>query len=244
MLEATGLIAGYGDLVILRGLSLSLSAGEMVAVIGPNGAGKTTTLRTISGLLQPSSGQILLEGEDITGRPPHKLARMGLAHVPEGRGLLYELTVEENLRLVFESRPEGRTFQQGFDEVAAIFPILAERRGQRAVTLSGGEQQMVALAKGLMARPKVLLVDEPSLGLAPVLVERVYEALARINQAGVGVLIVEQHVDFMLEVASRVYVLRGGEVQLEAPSEELKSDPDVLARAYLGPERETEAARR
>ena len=230
-LRVEALEAGYGKAQVLFGVDLEVVENELVALLGANGAGKTTLLRTISGLVRPWSGRVLLEGQDLRGLSPAKRARMGLGHVPEGRQLFPLMTVEENLRLGAAFLAPGRE-REGYERVYGLFPRLAERRRQLAGTLSGGEQQMLAIGRALMGFPKILLVDEPSLGLSPRLAEEVLLALKAVAGEGVGVLLVEQNVALTLDVAERGYVLEHGKVVLEGPASALAQDPRVR-EAYL-----------
>jgi len=230
-LRVEALEAGYGKAQVLFGVDLEVVENELVPLLGANGAGKTTLLRAISGLVRPWSGRVLLEGQDLGGLSPAKRARMGLGHVPEGRQLFPLMTVEENLRLGAAFLAPGRE-REGYERVYGLFPRLAERRRQLAGTLSGGEQQMLAIGRALMGFPKILLVDEPSLGLSPRLAEEVLLALKAVAGEGVGVLLVEQNVALTLEVAERAYVLGHGKVVLEGPASALAQDPRVR-EAYL-----------
>jgi len=230
-LRVLDLSAGYGGLPALNGVSLEVKRGEIVALVGANGAGKSTLLRAVAGLLQPAAGRIEHEGRRIDGRPAHEIVRSGIAYVPEGRHLFGRLTVLDNLLLGAFTRNDRR--QAALDEVTALFPVLKERSSQLAGTLSGGEQQMLAIARGLMSRPGVLLLDEPSLGIAPKLVARIYEALAAINRAGLTLLLVEQNVRVALACASRAYVLQTGRIVREGSSAELLGS-DLIRRAFLG----------
>jgi branched-chain amino acid transport system ATP-binding protein len=230
-LRVEALEAGYGKAQVLFGLDLEVGEKELVALLGANGAGKTTLLRAISGLVRPWSGRVLLEGQDLKGLSPARRARMGLGHVPEGRQLFPLMTVEENLRLGAAFLAPGRE-REGYERVYGLFPRLAERRRQLAGTLSGGEQQMLAIGRALMGFPRILLVDEPSLGLSPRLAEEVLLALKAVSGEGVGVLLVEQNVALTLEVAERGYVLEHGKVVLEGPASALAQDPRVR-EAYL-----------
>ena len=230
-LTAEALEAGYGKAQVLFGVGLEVGEGEMVALLGANGAGKTTLLRVVSGLVGPWAGQVLLDGRDLKGLSPAKRARLGLGHVPEGRQLFPLMTVEENLRLGAAFLAPGRE-REGYERVYGLFPRLAERRRQLAGTLSGGEQQMLAIGRALMGFPKILLVDEPSLGLSPRLAEEVLLALKAVAGEGVGVLLVEQNVALTLEVAERAYVLEHGRVVLQGPASALAQDPRVR-EAYL-----------
>jgi len=230
-LAVEALEAGYGKAQVLFGVDLEVGKGEIVALLGANGAGKTTLLRVISGLLRPWAGRVLLDGRDLKGLSPAKRARLGLGHVPEGRQLFPLMTVEENLRLGAAFLAPGRD-KEGYQRVYALFPRLGERRRQLAGTLSGGEQQMLAIGRALMGFPKILLVDEPSLGLSPRLAEEVLLALKAVAGEGVGVFLVEQNVALSLEVAERAYVLEQGRVVLEGPARVLAQDPRVR-EAYL-----------
>ncbi|KIX84551.1 ABC transporter ATP-binding protein [Thermus filiformis] len=230
-LQAEGVQAGYGKAQVLFGVDLEVGAGELVALLGANGAGKTTFLRVVSGLLRPWEGVVRLDGQDLRGLSPARRARLGLGHVPEGRQIFPLMSVEENLLLgaaflAWERRREG------LEEVYALFPRLAERKGQAAGTLSGGEQQMLAIGRALMGRPRLLLVDEPSLGLSPRLAEEVLASLERIKAQGVGLLLVEQNVALSLEVADRGYVMEQGRIVLEGSARALKEDSRVR-EAYL-----------
>jgi branched-chain amino acid transport system ATP-binding protein len=231
LLELEDVEARYGAVQALHGVSLSVGEGEVVAVLGGNGAGKTTTLRAVSGLVS-TSGQVRFAGERITGAPPERVARAGIAHVPEGRGLFSELSVYDNLRLGAFLQRDG--FDEGYERVKAHFPWLEDRRDQQAGTLSGGEQQMLAIARALMARPKLLLLDEPSLGLAPLVVREIFAILDELNEKeGLAVLVVEQNAKLALRSSSRAYVLEVGRVALEGPSAELAENESVR-KAYLG----------
>ncbi len=233
MLEVRELEAAYGEVPALRAVGLAVAEGESVAVIGANGAGKSTLLRVISGLLRPRRGAIVFEGARLDELPPYKIAALGIAHVPEGRRVLPEMTVEENLELgAYLSRPKASR-RRTLAWVYEIFPRLAERRRQRAGTLSGGEQQMLAIGRGLMLRPRLLMLDEPSLGLAPLVAEVTFEKIAEIRKQGIGILLVEQNVQRALGLADRGYVLEGGQVVLQGPSTALLEDPHVKV-AYLG----------
>ena len=231
LLELEGVEARYGAVQALHGVSLSVGEGEVVAVLGGNGAGKTTTLRAVSGLVS-TSGQVRFAGQRITGAAPERVAREGIAHVPEGRGLFSELSVHDNLRLGAFLQRDG--FDEGYERVRAHFPWLEDRRDQQAGTLSGGEQQMLAIARALMARPKLLLLDEPSLGLAPLVVREIFAILDELNEKeGLAVLVVEQNAKLALRSSSRAYVLEVGRVALEGPSAELAENESVR-KAYLG----------
>jgi branched-chain amino acid transport system ATP-binding protein len=224
--------ARYGPVEALHGVSLEVAEGEMVAVLGANGAGKTTTLRAVSGTVRRSGGEILFEGKSLRGSP-EGVAKTGIAHVPEGRGTFTELTVEENLRLGAYTR-RGREIRADIERVAGWFPWIAERSGQRAGTLSGGEQQMLALARALMARPRLVMLDEPSLGLAPMIVREIFRIVRELNtEDGLTVLVVEQDARIALASASRAYVLEVGRVAVSGTAAELEAD-EAVRRSYLG----------
>jgi branched-chain amino acid transport system ATP-binding protein len=238
MLQVEGLHAGYGTSEVLEGVSLEVREGSVVALIGANGAGKTTTLRALSGGLRPTQGRIRLDGREVQGLAAWRIARLGLAHSPEGRKVFGPLTVEDNLLLGAYTRlPSFLGFRgkakADLDRVYALFPRLQERARQAAGTLSGGEQQMLAIGRALMARPKVLLLDEPSMGLAPVIVQEVFRTLRRLKEEGLTLLLVEQFARSALEVADRAYVMERGRIAIEGTPTELARDPRVLA-AYLG----------
>jgi branched-chain amino acid transport system ATP-binding protein len=231
LLELDGVEARYGPVQALHGVSLTVGEGEVVAVLGGNGAGKTTTLRAVSGLVA-TSGEVRFAGERITRAAPERVARVGIAHVPEGRGLFSELSVRENLRLGAYLRRDG--FAEDYERVRGFFPWLEERRDQQAGTLSGGEQQMLSLARALMGRPRLLLLDEPSLGLAPLVVREIFRIVGELNEKeGLAVLVVEQNAKLALRSSSRAYVLEVGRVALEGPSAELEQN-DSVRKAYLG----------
>lgn len=233
MLELHDLHVSYGRIAALRGIDLSVAEGEIVTVVGGNGAGKTTTLRTISGILRPRSGRITFKGEDLVGRPPEQIVTRGVSHSPEGRLIFGRLTIAENLRLGAYNRKDGAEIRKDFDRMYEMFPVLSERRGQRAGTLSGGEQQMLAIARSLMSRPQLLLLDEPSLGLAPLIVEQIFGVIVDLRRQGVTVLLVEQNANEALRISDRTYVLETGQVTMSGPSAELADDPQ-LRSAYLG----------
>lgn len=233
VLQVTGLQAGYGDLEVLHGVDLVVPRGEIVSVVGANGAGKSTLLSTIAGVVRPISGTIVVDGVDITGIPPHKVVAHGVALVPEGRKLFPFLTVEENLRLGAFHKAARAGSRQTMDEVFDLFPRLADRRGQLAGSLSGGEQQMAAIGRGLMAKPTVLMLDEPSLGLAPIVVEQMFELIKRLSESGLTILLVEQNVVDALELSSHASVLEQGSVAMTGSGAELLADPS-LQKAYLG----------
>jgi len=223
----------YGAIAALRGVSLHVEQGEIVGLIGVNGAGKSTTLMTIAGVLQPRSGTIVFRGESIAGSPPEDIVRKGIALIPEGRRIFPGLTVEENLRLGASIRSDRAAIQRDLDEMCERFPVLADRLHQAAGTLSGGEQQQLAIARGLMSRPTLLMLDEPSLGLAPQLVEEMFQMVAQLHRTGVTILLVEQNVERTLDIAGRVYLLNTGEVEFEGTASELRERVD-FASAYLG----------
>jgi branched-chain amino acid transport system ATP-binding protein len=232
MLRVDDLHVYYGEIHALKGVSLAVGAGEIVAVLGPNGAGKTTTVKTISGLVVPRRGAVTLEDRPITGRPAHEIVHRGIAHVPEGRKIFNRLTVMENLGMGAYCRTDG-AIAEDTERVFALFPRLKERRAQVAGTLSGGEQQMLAIGRALMARPRVLLLDEPSMGLAPIVVEQIFETIVDINRRGTPILLVEQNAAMALGIAHRGYVLEIGAVALTGTAAELAGNADVR-RAYLG----------
>lgn len=223
----------YGAIAALRGISINVAQGEMVALIGVNGAGKTTTLMTIAGVLKPAQGAITFERESIVGQPPEDIVRKGIALVPEGRHIFPGLTVEENLSLGAAIRTDRTEIQRDIDEMCARFPILGERFRQPGGTLSGGEQQQLAIARGLMSRPKLLMLDEPSLGLAPILVEEIFKLVAQLRETGVTILLVEQNVERTLEIVDRAYLLNTGQIEFEGPAKELRQRVDI-ASTYLG----------
>ncbi|MFL5424933.1 MAG: ABC transporter ATP-binding protein [Myxococcales bacterium] len=238
MLSVSDLHAGYGLSEVLVGTSLEVKAGTVVALIGANGAGKTTTMRAVSGLLRPTKGRVLLEGKPVQDLPASRIARLGLAHSPEGRKVFGPLSVEDNLLLgAFRRLPRFFGFHReasaDLDRVYQLFPRLRERRKQDAGTLSGGEQQMLAIGRALMSRPKVMLLDEPSMGLAPVIVQEVFRTIKRLKQEGMTMLLVEQFAKTALSVADYVYVMERGRIALEGKPEELRRDERMLA-AYLG----------
>jgi len=232
-LELSGIQAGYGDFQALFGVSLRVDPGEAVGVVGPNGAGKTTLLRVISGLIRPRSGSVRFGARDLLAVPPHELPGLGIAHVPENRRLFPHLTVEENLRVGAFTKAARPHFEARRDHVYTLFPRMKERRHQLAGTMSGGEQQMCAIGRALMSGPKILLLDEPSAGLAPLVVQQVFELVRKIRAEGLTVLIVEQNVAQVLRVVDRAYVLETGRVAAEGRSAELAADP-AIRRSYLG----------
>ena len=237
MLSIQNLHAAYGKVEVLHGISLDVPKGKLVTLIGSNGAGKTTTMRAISGMLKPKSGTVTLGGRDVTGLDSHKIARAGLAHSPEGRRVFASMSVTDNLLLgafprFTRSRPKG-DIKRDLDKALELFPRLKERRDQLAGTLSGGEQQMLAMARAVMLNPEVILLDEPSMGLAPILVEEVFRIITRLKAEGVTMLLVEQFAAAALNVADYGYVLENGSISVHGPAESLKTDPKVIA-AYLG----------
>ena len=229
MLELRGVRVSYGQIEVVHGIDLSVDRGEVIGVIGPNGAGKSSILRSICGLVRPSSGEVAFEGRVLTGMAPERIARLGLALVPEGRHIFKTLTVAENLRLGAREPGDGESMER----TLARFPILRERGGQRADRLSGGEQQQLAIARALLGRPKLLILDEPSLGLAPKMIDVIYELLGELRAEGVTMLLVEQNAARTIEFCDRCLVLSTGQVRAQGSRRELQRDPDVL-RAYLG----------
>jgi branched-chain amino acid transport system ATP-binding protein len=232
LLEIEDIHTFYGAIEALRGVSLRVEEGEVVTIIGSNGAGKSTTLRSISGLTPARSGKIMFEGQDITTVPAHEIVAFGIALAPEGRHCFARMSVRENLDLGAYRRRDAE-IDEDLDRIFDLFPRLKERERQKAGTMSGGEQQMLAIGRALMARPKLLMLDEPSMGIAPILVQRIYETIAEINRQGVAILLVEQNANYALDVSKRGYVLETGEVALTNDSAQLRDDPAVQ-RAYLG----------
>jgi len=232
-LVAEGIHAYYGHIHALQGISITVDEGEIVTLIGANGAGKSTTLKTISGFLRPRPGKIQLDGQPIHGLPPHEITRRGVCLVPEGRRIFPRMTVVDNLQMGAFARADRREIQEDLDRVLRLFPRLEERLTQVAGTLSGGEQQMLAIARGLMARPKILLLDEPSMGLAPVLVELIFKTVQEINAQGVTILLVEQNALMALQVARRGYVLETGRIVLADQAARLREN-DLVRKSYLG----------
>jgi branched-chain amino acid transport system ATP-binding protein len=232
LLDIRGVFAGYGSTEVLRNIDLSIAPGEIIALLGSNGAGKTTLNRAISGLLRPRAGAILFEGQSIDRARPSEIVELGLIHVPEGRKIFPNMTVRENLDLGSYRRASARRTENR-ERVFTVFPRLAERRSQNAGTLSGGEQQMLAIGRGLMAEPRLLILDEPSLGLSPRLVEELFALITRIHAEGLAILLVEQNVMQSLALASKAYILEQGEIVLSGVASELRDNPD-LKRAYLG----------
>ncbi|MCK6628284.1 MAG: ABC transporter ATP-binding protein [Anaerolineae bacterium] len=233
MLTLEGLYAGYGSITALRDVSLQVAEGEMVALVGVNGAGKTTTLATIAGILKPLQGSITFQGRSIGGQSPEEIIRQGIALVPEGRRIFPSLTVSENLRLGAAIRRDRAGIQQDIEAMYQRFPILGKRFNQPGGTLSGGEQQQLAIARALMSQPKLLMLDEPSLGLAPILVDAIFDLITQLRQTGVTILLVEQNVERALEIVDRAYLLNTGRVETSGSPAELRQRVD-LTRAYLG----------
>jgi branched-chain amino acid transport system ATP-binding protein len=233
LLRVEGLKISYGGINAVKGIDLQVQAGEMVALIGANGAGKTTTLKAICGILQPAAGKIFYGGEEVTGAPSFSLVEQGLALVPEGRGVFGRLTVEENLQMGAYTRRDKQAVRRDHSRVYELFPRLKERRRQTGGTLSGGEQQMLAIGRALMSSPRVLLLDEPSMGLAPLMVQRIFETIRRVASEGVTVLLVEQNAKLALEASTRGYVMESGLISLTDSAPALLSNPQVR-QAYLG----------
>lgn len=233
LLEFKNIVAAYGSITALKNVTFSVEEGQVVSLIGANGAGKTSTMRTITGLLNPSEGQIFFNGEDVTGLPAHQLVAKGISLVPEGRQIIEGLTVYENLEMGAYQRKDKDGIKEDIDRVYSIFPILKDRKDQLGGQLSGGQQQMLAIGRSLMSKPKLLLLDEPSMGLAPLIVKEIFDIVKRINEQGTTVLLVEQNAKKALEVAHYGYVLETGSMVLEGPSEEVMNNPRVK-EAYLG----------
>lgn len=233
MLKVENLVVNYGMIQALKGISFDVNEGEVIALIGANGAGKTTTLQTISGMLTPTSGKVLLEGTDITKIPGHKIVSMGLAHVPEGRRVFGGLTVLENLKMGAYTRSSKTEIAESFERIYASFPRLKERQNQLAGTLSGGEQQMLAMGRALMSKPRIVLMDEPSMGLSPIYVDEIFNIIEEISKAGTTVLLVEQNAKKALAIADRAYVLETGNIVLSGDADALMND-DSIKKAYLG----------
>jgi branched-chain amino acid transport system ATP-binding protein len=232
LLSVQRLAVAYGGIEAVKGIDLVVREGELVTLIGANGAGKTTTLKALAGLIKPRSGAVIYDGVDITGKPAHELVRLGLALVPEGRGVFARLTIEENLAMGAYTRRDANLAGE-YERAYTLFPRLGERRRQLAGTLSGGEQQMLAIARALMSRPKLLLLDEPSMGLAPIMVQKIFETIRAVAAEGVTLLLVEQNAKLALEVCSRGYVMETGVIALEDEARALLVNPEVR-RAYLG----------
>jgi branched-chain amino acid transport system ATP-binding protein len=233
VLELADVHVRYGNVRALQGVALRVETGELVALIGSNGAGKSTTLRTISGLLRPTQGTITFEGADITNAATDRIVRLGISQCPEGRRIFGRLSVSDNLRLGAVSRSDSGEVAEDLETVFELFPLLKERLGQAGGTLSGGEQQMLAIGRALMSRPRLLLLDEPSLGLAPLMVERIFATIAELKRQGRTILLVEQNVHQALDVADRAYVMETGRVTLDGPADVLRQDPKV-EQSYLG----------
>jgi branched-chain amino acid transport system ATP-binding protein len=233
LLEVEDMHTFYGNIEALKGISLEVEEGEVVTLIGSNGAGKSTTLRSISGLTPPSQGSIRFQGQEIGETPPHEVVRLGISQAPEGRRILPRMTVRENLELGAFLRSDSDGIGSDMERVFELFPRLEERQKQKGGTLSGGEQQMLAIGRALMARPGLLMLDEPSMGLAPIFVDRIYETIAEINQQGTTILLVEQNANYALDVSNRGYVLETGTIALSDSSDALREDPEVQ-KAYLG----------
>ncbi len=233
MLALAAVTAGYGAFTALWDVSLRVEAGEAVAVVGPNGAGKTTLLRAISGLIAPRAGSVVFEGAELAGHPPYDIVAHGIAHVPEGRRLFPQLTVAENLKMGAYLPSARARFRESLERVYGLFPTLAERHRQRAGSLSGGEQQMLAVGRALMSRPKLILLDEPSMGLAPVLVLRLFDLIRRVREEGYTILVVEQNVRQVLKLVDRAYLLEVGRIKMEGRAADL-AEQDFVRKAYVG----------
>jgi branched-chain amino acid transport system ATP-binding protein len=233
MLELNDVQARYGAITALRGVSITVSQGELVALLGVNGAGKSTTLGCIAGVLKPWQGSITFEGASIIGKSPEQIARLGISLVPEGRDIFPSLTVEENLRLGAFTHREKSEYRRNLDQVYDLFPVLKERLQQPGGTLSGGEQQQLAIARALMSSPRLLMLDEPSLGLAPALVDQIFELIARLHQNGVTILLVEQNVDRTLEIVDRGYLMNTGRIESQGTTEQLRTHADIES-VYMG----------
>jgi branched-chain amino acid transport system ATP-binding protein len=237
MLELNNIHARYGAITALRGISITVSQGELVALLGVNGAGKSTTLATIAGVLRPWQGSMLFEGSSILGKSPEQVARLGISLVPEGRDIFPSLTVEENLRLGAFTRREKSEYRRNLSEVFELFPVLKERMQQPGGTLSGGEQQQLAIARALMSSPRLLMLDEPSLGLAPALVDQIFELIARLHQRGVTILLVEQNVNRTLEIVDRAYLMNTGLIVNQGTPQQLRTYADIEG-IYMGVRRQ------
>jgi branched-chain amino acid transport system ATP-binding protein len=233
LLQVRDCSVAYGAIQAVKGVSLEVHAGELVSLIGSNGAGKTTTMKAITRLLPLAGGEIRLDGQTVTGRGPWELVRQGLAMVPEGRGVFTRMTIFENLQMGAYTRDAGAEVRHDIERLFALFPRLKERRDQLAGTLSGGEQQMLAMARALMSRPRLLLLDEPSMGLSPLMVDKIFEVIQDVSAQGVTVLLVEQNASRALQIAHRAYVMESGQISLSGPAHDLLHDPKVRA-AYLG----------
>jgi len=233
MLELRKVTAGYGHFTALWDVDLTVAPGEAVAVVGPNGAGKTTLMRVISGLIAPRAGDLVFEGATLAGRPAHEIVAHGIAHVPEGRRLFPALTVADNLKMGAYLPAARARYAESLERVFTLFPVLAERRSQRAGSMSGGEQQMLALGRALMSRPKIILLDEPSMGLAPVMVLRLFDLIRRVREEGYTILVVEQNVRQVLKLVDRAYLLEVGRIKLEGRASDL-AEHDFIRKAYVG----------
>ncbi len=233
MLEVKDLEVYYGVIQAIKGISFHVDKGEVIALIGANGAGKTTTLHTVTGLLSPKKGHVMFEGKDITKVPAHKIVSMGMAHVPEGRRVFAELSVYENLKMGAYTRKDKAEIEESLNNVYKRFPRLEERKNQMAGTLSGGEQQMLAMGRALMSRPKIILMDEPSMGLSPIMVNEIFDIIRSVSESGTTVLLVEQNAKKALSIADRAYVLETGNIVLEGNAKDLLED-DSIKKAYLG----------
>ncbi len=233
MLEIKDIEVYYGMIQAIKGISFEVNEGEVIALIGANGAGKTTILHTITGLLSPSAGSVIFEGKDITKVPAHKIVSLGMAHVPEGRRVFADLTVYENLKMGAYTRKDKNEIEQTLEHVYKRFPRLEERKNQLAGTLSGGEQQMLAMGRALMSHPKIIVMDEPSMGLSPILVNQIFDIIEEVSKGGTTVLLVEQNAKKALSIADRAYVLETGNIVLEGNAKEMISD-DSIRKAYLG----------
>ena len=233
MLEVKDLQVYYGVIQALKGISFHVNQGEVIALIGANGAGKTTTLQTLTGILSPKSGSIVFEGKDLTRTPAHKIVEMGMAHVPEGRRVFADMSVYENLLLGAYTRKDKAEIAESLASVYKRFPRLEERKGQRAGTLSGGEQQMLAMGRALMSRPRIILMDEPSMGLSPIFVNEIFDIIREVSESGTTVLLVEQNAKKALSIADRAYVLETGSITMDGKAEDLLYD-EAVQKAYLG----------
>ena len=233
MLEVKDLEVYYGVIQAIKGLSFHVDKGEVIALIGANGAGKTTTLHTVTGLISPKNGHVMFEGKDITKVPAHKIVSMGMAHVPEGRRVFAELSVYENLKMGAYTRKDKNEIEESLKNIYKRFPRLEERKNQMAGTLSGGEQQMLAMGRALMSRPKIILMDEPSMGLSPIMVNEIFDIIRSVSESGTTVLLVEQNAKKALSIADRAYVLETGKIVLEGNAKDLLED-DSIKKAYLG----------
>ena len=233
MLEVKDLQVYYGVIQALKGISFHVNQGEVIALIGANGAGKTTTLQTLTGILSPKSGSIVFEGKDLTRTPAHKIVEMGMAHVPEGRRVFADMSVYENLLLGAYTRKDKAEIAESLASVYKRFPRLEERKGQRAGTLSGGEQQMLAMGRALMSRPRIILMDEPSMGLSPIFVNEIFDIIREVSESGTTVLLVEQNAKKALSIADRAYVLETGSITRDGKAEDLLND-EAVQKAYLG----------